>query len=147
MKVSLSGPTPVHLTPRRHRISNFLVRREKPVQRRRFVSEPQHAQRTQDPRHPKVIVVEPRHPVPRVDAEVWCARDSFLPSFIAELQTVESEHPLHSAAETGSQLGLGEKGAPDFRRDYGSEAEHALFGQRKDGLDVVVGAFEARVWP
>ena len=43
MKISLSGPAPVHLTSRRDRISHFLVCRKKSMQRRRFVSKPQHA--------------------------------------------------------------------------------------------------------
>lgn len=148
MKISLRGPTPVHLTPRRHRIGHFLVRRKEAMERRRFISKPQHAQRAQDPRHPQMIVIKPRHPVPRIDSKIRPADNNFLSSFVvAELQTVETQHPLQSAAETGSQLGLGEEGAADLRCDNRREAEHAFLGQREDGLDVVVGALEARVGP
>ena len=147
MKAPLSGTSPVHLTTRRYRLGHFLVRRKKPVQRRRFVSEPQHPQRTQDPRHPEVIMAEPRDPVSRVDPEIRSANDDFLPGSAAELQAVETQHPLQRAAETGSQLGLGQEGAADFGRDDRREAEHALFGEWEDGLDVVVRALEPRVWP
>jgi len=152
MKVPLSSSAPVHLTPRRHRPNHFLVHRKKPVQRRCFVPQSQHAQRAQNPRQSQVIMIKPRHPVSRSCLEIRSARDdtcSFLPGFgfVADFQAVKFEHPLQSAAETGSQLGLGEEGAADFGRDDGREAEHALFGEREDGLDVVVGAFELGVWP
>ena len=93
-------------------------------------------------------MIKPRNPVPRINPKIRSADHSLLSSLLAaELQTVESEHALQSAAETGSQLGLGEEGAADLRRDDGREAEHAFLGQREDGLDVVVGALEARVGP
>lgn len=92
-------------------------------------------------------MAEPRDPVSRTDPKIRSANDDFFPGWTAELQAVETQHPLQCAAETGSQLGLGEEGAADFGRDDGREAEHAFFGEREDGLDVVVRALEARVWP
>lgn len=92
-------------------------------------------------------MAEPRNPVPRIDPKIRSANDSLLSGLIAELQPVETKHPLQSAAKTGSQLGLREEGAADFGRDDGREAEHAFFGEREDGLDVIVRALEFRVWP
>lgn len=92
-------------------------------------------------------MAEPRDPVSRIDPEIRSADDDFLPGSTAELQAVETQHPLQRAAETGSQLGLGQEGAADFGRDDRREAEHALFGEWEDGLDVVVRALEPRVWP
>ena len=92
-------------------------------------------------------MIEPRDPVSRINPKIQSTNDSLLSTFRAELQAVETQHPLQSPAQTGPQLGLGEEGGADLGRDDRREAEHALFGEREDGLDVVVGAFEFRVWP
>ena len=101
-----------------------------------------------------MVVVEARYPRLGFEVRARGGHDAHISYFsirsqrrLGDVKSIESQHAMKGVSQFVPQICSRAEGGIDCCVDQGGVKEDTgLFGEWKDGLDVVVETFEFRVW-